>query len=122
MEFGRDRVTIGSLYGPNQNEETFFLNLNSFLNRIQTPCLILGGDLNTTWDNRNVNDNLDIHAMINVPSIYVPTSFVKFVLIIILLTRTVPYTLTEKISHSSPLLLIILIALESIFFLSVSPY
>jgi exonuclease III len=70
MEFGRDRVTIGSLYGPNQNEETFFINLNSFLNRIQTPCLILGGDLNTTWDNRNVNDNLDIHAMINVPSIF----------------------------------------------------
>ena len=70
MEFGNEKITIGSLYGPNQNEEQFFQNLNSHLNRIQNPCLILGGDLNTTWDNRNVNENLDVHAMINIPSVF----------------------------------------------------
>jgi exonuclease III len=31
---------------------------------------ILGGDLNATWDNRPVNENLDVHAMINIPSLF----------------------------------------------------
>ncbi len=70
MEFGKERLVVGSLYGPNQNEENFFQNLNSYLSRIQIPCLILGGDLNATWDNRNVNDNLDVHAMNNIPSVF----------------------------------------------------
>ncbi len=70
MEFGKERLVVGSLYGPNQNEEIFFQNLDSFLSRIQIPCLILGGDLNATWDNRNVNDNLDVHAMNNIPSVF----------------------------------------------------
>jgi hypothetical protein len=70
MEFGKERLVVGSLYGPNQNEENFFHNLNSYLSLIQIPCLILGGDLNATWDNRNVNDNLDVHAMNNIPSVF----------------------------------------------------
>ena len=70
MEFGNERIVVGSLYGPNQNDELFFQNLDSFLSRIQIPCLVLGGDLNATWDNRNVNDNLDVHAMNNIPSVF----------------------------------------------------
>jgi hypothetical protein len=68
LNIGNDRLIVGSLYGTNQNEEGFFNTLEQFLTQLNGPPIILGGDLNATWDNRNVNDNLDAHSMVNIPS------------------------------------------------------
>ncbi len=35
MEFGKERLVVGSLYGPNQNEEKFFQNLDSYLKNLK---------------------------------------------------------------------------------------
>jgi exonuclease III len=70
LDVGNERLIVGSLYGTNQNEEGFFITVEQFLNQLNGPPIILGGDLNATWDNRNVNDNLDVHSMQNIPSIF----------------------------------------------------
>jgi hypothetical protein len=70
LDVGNERLIVGSLYGTNQNEEGFFNTLDQFLTHLNGPPIILGGDLNATWDNRNVNVNLDVHAMQNIPSIF----------------------------------------------------
>ena len=70
LDVGNERLIVGSLYGTNQNEEGFFNTVEQFLNQLNGPPIILGGDLNATWDNQNVNDNLDVHSMQNIPSIF----------------------------------------------------
>ena len=70
LDVGNERLIVSSLYGTNQNEEGFFNTLDQFLTHLNGPPIILGGDLNATWDNRNVNVNLDVHAMQNIPSVF----------------------------------------------------
>jgi exonuclease III len=61
-------VLLGSLYGPNNNDPGFFNNLSVQLDNYKHMYIILGGDLNATWDNRGPNDNLDILNMNAIPS------------------------------------------------------
>jgi exonuclease III len=61
-------TTIGSLYGPNFNDKKFFSNLDSFLDLVTNNCIILGGDLNATWDQREANENIDVINMQNIQS------------------------------------------------------
>jgi exonuclease III len=70
LDIGNEKFIVGSLYGTNQNEEGFFNTLEQFLTQLKGPPIILGGDLNATWDNRNVIENLDVHSMINIPSLF----------------------------------------------------
>ncbi len=70
LDIGNERLIVGSLYGTNQNEEGFFTTLEQFLTQLNGPPIILGGDLNATWDNRNVNVNLDVHSMQSIPSLF----------------------------------------------------
>jgi exonuclease III len=67
------RLCIGSVYGPNGNGRDFFNGLNNVLQDIRmqnngNPEVILGGDWNTTWDRREVANNIDIHCMSKVPN------------------------------------------------------
>jgi exonuclease III len=70
MEILNQRINIGLIYGPNNNDPNFFINLENFLRNPSNGPTILGGDFNTTWDDRQVNVNLDTHAMQNIPSIF----------------------------------------------------
>jgi hypothetical protein len=70
LDFDGKKLAAGSVYGPNQNDNTFFVNLNDFLYRIKGKGVVLGGDWNLTYDNRNLNENQDVHSMVNVPSIF----------------------------------------------------
>ena len=63
-------IILGSLYGPNRDEERFFYNLSTFLTQLNCKQKILGGDMNLTWDNRPANINLDTLNMVNTPSIF----------------------------------------------------
>jgi Reverse transcriptase (RNA-dependent DNA polymerase) len=61
---------FGSLYGPNNNDGAFFANLSDNLAGYRDCFKILGGDLNATWDNRDVTENLDVINMQAIPSKY----------------------------------------------------
>jgi len=60
---------IGSIYGPNRDNEPEFYTI--LLNKLKTyRCpLILGGDWNATYDNSDVENNLDVVNMRNIPSL-----------------------------------------------------
>ncbi len=70
VEIQSQKVKIGLIYGPNNNDPIFFTNLENFLRGLNNGTTILGGDFNTTWDDRHVDVNLDTHAMQNVPSLF----------------------------------------------------
>jgi len=59
---------LGSVYGPNEDNETFFINLARFLERCQGSNIVLAGDWNTTVSGRNVENNADVHNMRSIPS------------------------------------------------------
>ena len=55
-------IVLGSIYGPNQDNPTFYTNLDSILSQFENPNIILGGDWNSTrvfaQDNKNyINHN-----------------------------------------------------------------
>ena len=62
------RFTLGSVYGPNEDDLPFFDNLKDCLNSFNNDNIIIGGDWNTTWDNSAVNLNIDVVNMVNIPS------------------------------------------------------
>ncbi len=70
VETQSQKLKIGSIYSPNNNDPIFFTNLENFLRGLNNGTIILGGDFNTTWDDRNVGVNLDTHAMQNIPSLF----------------------------------------------------
>jgi exonuclease III len=70
IEILSQRLFIGLIYGPNNNDPSFFNNLKNFVCNASNVPTILGGDFNTTWDDRHVSVNLDTHAMQNIPSIF----------------------------------------------------
>jgi exonuclease III len=63
-----ERMTIGTVYGPNRDDEDFFLTLEDTCTRFGNSHIILGGDWNTTVDSRNSNSNMDVINMVNIPS------------------------------------------------------
>jgi hypothetical protein len=64
------KITLGALYGPNHNDNQFFESISRELNLRSDREIILGGDLNATWDTREKSLNLDILNMNSVPSVF----------------------------------------------------
>ena len=66
---GLKEITIGSIYGPNINDNIpVYDDLNTKLNNIRQDIIILGGDWNCTWDSRDVGSNIDCFEMAAIPS------------------------------------------------------
>jgi exonuclease III len=61
-------VLIGSVYGPNTNEFSFFDFLQRELNRFRGIPVVIGGDWNATYSNLPINVNPDVFSMRAVPS------------------------------------------------------
>ena len=64
---------VGSIYGTNDNNPLFFANLKNMIEllsgpNIQSIPIILGGDWNATIDNSNLESNIDVINMRNIPS------------------------------------------------------
>jgi len=63
------KLTVGSVYGPNINENiTVFDDLLNGLSEMDLTNTVLGGDWNCTWDSRNVELNIDCLNMVSIPS------------------------------------------------------
>jgi exonuclease III len=61
-------MTIGSVYGPNQDDELFFNNVGTAIRSFGNENVIIGGDWNTTPNGTSSIANLDILNMASVPS------------------------------------------------------
>ncbi|MFN9899761.1 MAG: endonuclease/exonuclease/phosphatase family protein, partial [bacterium] len=62
------RFTLGAVYGPNNNDLTFYDNLQRDILSLDNQTIILAGDWNATWDPSPVANNLDVINMQNIPS------------------------------------------------------
>ena len=66
---GDSIITIGSIYGPNINENIYvYDSLVNALNNMNKNIIVLGGDWNCTWDSRGIEDNIDCLNMVSIPS------------------------------------------------------
>ncbi len=63
-----ERLIIGSVYGPNEHDPNFFVNLKNSLRALGDYPIVLGGDWNCTYSTDPINTNIDCHQMINVPN------------------------------------------------------
>jgi exonuclease III len=63
-----EEVVLGAIYGPNTTDRVFYGTLENYLERKRGVPIILGGDWNTTWDNSNPDQNIDIINMVNAPN------------------------------------------------------
>ena len=69
VSLGELELTIGSIYGPNINENIPVLdNLLVSVSNMRKDKIILGGDWNCTWDDRDVASNIDCLDMASIPS------------------------------------------------------
>ena len=59
---------LGAIYGPNTNDDNFFLNLGRGLRLFPDVPIILGGDWNATMSAAPADINLDIINMRDIPS------------------------------------------------------
>jgi exonuclease III len=62
-------ITIGSIYGPNNDDNNFFSFIQENVTRLGSHYTILGGDWNATLDNRNSNSNIDTLNTASIPSL-----------------------------------------------------
>ena len=68
MEIMGKNLTLGSIYGPNEDDMPFFENLKKGIKELKNQNTIIGGDWNCTWDNSELNSNIDIVNMASIPS------------------------------------------------------
>jgi len=62
-------LILGSIYGPNRNEDMYTLEeLKLNIRELECGNIILGGDWNCTWDLSPSEINLDVVNMVNIPS------------------------------------------------------
>jgi len=61
---------VFSIYGPNNDNPSFYTTLSNFLHVINDPFIIIGGDWNATISTARNNGNLDIYNMASPPSIF----------------------------------------------------
>jgi exonuclease III len=62
------RLTVGSVYGPNNDNEDFFRTITDICNRFNNNRIVIGGDWNTTVDSAPARSNIDTLNMVNIPS------------------------------------------------------
>ncbi len=62
------QMTLGSVYGPNNDDENFFVTISDTCRRYRNDSIILGGDWNTTFDGNPVRINIDTLNMADIPS------------------------------------------------------
>jgi len=61
-------VILGSIYGPNNSDDRFFVRLNNSLARLGNYPIVLGGDWNTTFCSSPLAANIDVINMQNLPN------------------------------------------------------
>ncbi len=64
IDFGGATVTLGNIYGSNNDEIYFFIEPENNLKILG----IVGGDLNATLDPRNIRSNIDTYNTAGIPS------------------------------------------------------
>jgi exonuclease III len=70
IEFPSGKYTIGSVYGANTNDGiSMYMDLERDVKSFKNGNIILGGDWNATWSLEEVERNIDVLNMVNVPSI-----------------------------------------------------
>ena len=62
------RFTLGSVYGPNEDDLPFFDSPKDGIKSFPNDKIIIGGDWNATWDNSAIDFNIDVVNMANIPS------------------------------------------------------
>jgi exonuclease III len=67
VEIKGKRLTLGSVYGPNENNANFYRRLKREVNELGNP-MILGGDFNTILDQDGTENNLDRIGIGRVPN------------------------------------------------------
>jgi exonuclease III len=62
------RITIGSIYSPNNDDQNFFTTISDICLHYGNRLIVIGGDWNTTVDNRPARSNIYTLNMVNIPS------------------------------------------------------
>ncbi len=57
VRLGDISLTLGSIYGPNTDNQQFFRKLSDEIQRFNTDFVIISGDWNTTYDMSNARTN-----------------------------------------------------------------
>ena len=69
VEYRNERYTFGSIYGANTNEGIhMYDSLEADIKCLKNKKIIIGGDFNATYDCSDVNSNIDVLNMVNIPS------------------------------------------------------
>jgi exonuclease III len=63
-------VILGSIYGPNNRDDNFFVNLSNSIERFGDFPVVIGGDWNATLSCLPVDDNPDVLNMRELPNLY----------------------------------------------------
>jgi exonuclease III len=61
-------MTIGSVYGPNNDNEEFFKDIRDTCNRLGNRLIVLDGNWNTPVDGSPIRFNIDTINMADIPS------------------------------------------------------
>ena len=69
LTISEHKFLLVSVYGPNRDENNFFHDIRSCLNRYPNYNVIMGGDWNLTYSTADVPDNIDVFRMAAPPSI-----------------------------------------------------
>jgi exonuclease III len=69
ISIGNATLTVGSIYGPNDDDEDFFNQINDAILRFDSDFVIIGGDWNATYDTRNSRQNIDTLNTVSIPSV-----------------------------------------------------
>jgi hypothetical protein len=62
-------ITVGSIYGPNDDDIDFYDRLRATVNHFNSDFTVIGVDWNATVDGRNNRNNLDILNTASIPSV-----------------------------------------------------
>ncbi len=62
-------ITIGSIYGPNTDDETFYVQLREKIGAFNSDYVVVGGDWNVTLDSNNSRFNIDTFNTAGIPSV-----------------------------------------------------
>jgi exonuclease III len=63
-----ETLSIGSIYGPNQVNQNFFIQLGNKIREWNSTYMVLGGDWNCLYRNDQVNVNIDCINMVAIPN------------------------------------------------------